>query len=213
MPRRTALVLAIGLATGLADGPCAQAAGVGELFREQSGARMDTAGSRAEGLAAYRGGKFATAVRLLTPFAQAGDAEAATALAIILRGFGELGVSREAVVQNLPGAAGWFKRAAQAGEPRAMVELAQMIEHGEGLPPDPVAAYQYYGAAAWAYSPGTEQTRAVADALRLKARIEIAIARGDEQDPKIQKLAAAWQRSRLAQLPLVPAGIAAARKP
>lgn len=192
-------------------GPVGIAAGQHSVFDHGDGWR-ETVSSRADAFAAYKSGKFATAMRLLAPFARSGDAEAETAIGIILRGLGELGVAREAVAKDLPAAAERFKHAALSREPRAMIELAQMREQGEGLPADLMSAYKYYASASLLYPPGAEQTRAIAGALRVRAQIEIALAQSAPGDLATQTLAAAWRDTKIAELPL-PSGVTATATP
>lgn len=124
--------------------------------------------SRSDGTAAFQAGRFATAVRLLRPYAEAGDADAQLKLGSILGGLGELGVGAERVTKDPPAAAKWLGRAAEGGNAEAMRDYARLAELGEGMARDPVTAFRYYAAAAAKLPGGREKTEAIEGALRLE---------------------------------------------
>ncbi|MFO1187835.1 MAG: hypothetical protein U1E87_10560 [Alphaproteobacteria bacterium] len=115
--------------------------------------------SRSDGTAAFQAGRFATAVRLLRPYAEAGDADAQLKLGSILGGLGELGVGAERVTKDPPAAAKWLGRAAEGGNAEAMRDYARLAELGEGMARDPVTAFRCYAAAAAKLPGGREKLR------------------------------------------------------
>ncbi len=132
----------------------------------------------ADGQAAYGKADFATAVRLLRPLAEAGNAEAEFSLGDMYdkgqgvpqdfalaakwyrkaadQGNAEaqrmLGIvydlGRPDVRQDLAQAAFWYRKAADQGNAKAQCALAHAYEEGRGVPKDYVQAYMWYSLAA-----------------------------------------------------------------
>lgn len=95
----------------------------------------------ADGLAAYDGGDFETALEEWRPLAEAGDAEAQVALAgLYLAGAG--------VATDAAAAVRWYRRAAEAGHPVAQLNLGDLYRRGLGVSRDLVAAYVWFALAA-----------------------------------------------------------------
>ena len=95
----------------------------------------------AEGLAAYDGGDFRSALETWRVLAQGGHAEAQVALAgLYMDGQGAPVSTRDAIH--------WYRRAAQAGHPVAQLNLGDIYARGLGVPPDPVEAYAWLTLAA-----------------------------------------------------------------
>ena len=95
----------------------------------------------ADGLAAYDGGDYATAIEEWRALADGGDATAQAALAGLYR-FGQ-GVPEDHVR-----AAAWYRRAAVQGEGGAQLNLGDMYADGLGLGRDLVQAYLWLSLAA-----------------------------------------------------------------
>jgi TPR repeat protein len=91
--------------------------------------------------AAYQNNDYATALRLVQPMAEAGDARAQSLLALMYyRGRG--------LPQDDRAAAGWFRRAAEAGDTSAQFYLGGMYSEGRGVPQVYTEAARFYGMAA-----------------------------------------------------------------
>jgi uncharacterized protein len=99
------------------------------------------AGPFEDGEAAYKSGDYATAVRLLGPLAEQGDATAQYNLGVIYA-FGR------GVPQNFPLAATWYSKSADQGLPDAQYNLGFMYEKGLGVPQDYTEAAKLYRLAA-----------------------------------------------------------------
>jgi TPR repeat protein len=95
----------------------------------------------ADGLAAYDGGDYATALSEWQVLADAGDARAQAALAGLYR-YGQ-GVRADPVE-----AARWYRLAAEQGEAMAQLNLGEMYDLGLGVGRDPVEAYRWLSLAA-----------------------------------------------------------------
>jgi TPR repeat protein len=187
--------------------------GGGEQSAFHGGAWSALPESRADAFIAYRAGKFVTALRLLLPFARAGDVEAASKVGLILGELGRMGVGRESVRQDASAAAEWFKRAAERGEPVASGEYARMREHGEGVPRDLLLAFHFYNEAAKTYPPGPDQLRASADAARVRINIDQLIAGAPPEGPKAKSLPKPGRRAEPAEGGLPAANVTGATRP
>jgi TPR repeat protein len=93
------------------------------------------------GLAAYEGGDYTTALRELRPLAEKGNAEAQTALGLMYR-YGE------GVPQNYVEAVKWYRKAARQGHARAQNALGNRYRLGQGVPQDYTEAAKWYRKAA-----------------------------------------------------------------
>ena len=94
------------------------------------------AGQLEDGVSATKRGDYATALRLMRPLAQRGDAVAQFSL-------GGMFDSGKGVPRDYVQAAFWYRRAADQGVPLAQLSLGMMYYAGEGMPQD------YSVAAAW----------------------------------------------------------------
>jgi hypothetical protein len=95
----------------------------------------------AQGLAAYDSGDYRTAFEEWHALAEAGDAEAQTALAgLYLDGQGAPADAAEAVR--------WYRRAAEQGDPVAQQNLGDLYRRGVGVGRDLVSAYVWLSRAA-----------------------------------------------------------------
>ena len=114
---------------------------------------------------AYRLGKgvpidLARAQGLFEQAARKGHLDAATTLGILLFQNG-----------NRTGAMRWLKRAAEAGEARAMLLYGTALYNGDGVAPDPVAAYAFVSrAAAQGLEPAKATLADLDEALPLEDR-------------------------------------------
>jgi hypothetical protein len=125
------------------------------------------------GIAAFEAKQFAQALRLLSPLAETGSADAQYRLAIMyqnglglvrnellaykwmqsaaqqdygpaLHGLGFMYMDGDCAAQDDVRALQWFEAAAKQGLAGAMVALAQMLEQGRGTAPDPKRAKTLY---------------------------------------------------------------------
>jgi uncharacterized protein len=99
-----------------------------------------------EGVAAFRRGDFPTAVRILGPLAERGNAEAQALLGFMYE-YGR-GVPQNAVV-----AVHWYVCAAEQGNPAGQYHLGLMYDKGHGVPRSAVLAYKWLNLAAAAAPP------------------------------------------------------------
>jgi uncharacterized protein len=112
-----ALIFAVGLAGSVAAGP----------FEDAT--------------AAYEKGDYATALRLVRPLAEQGDAMAQVQLGVMYN-IGQ-GVPRDYAT-----AVSWYRKAAEQGDAKAQFYLGLIYERGEGVPRDYAAAVNWYRKAA-----------------------------------------------------------------
>ena len=95
----------------------------------------------ADGLAAYERADYAAALAVLTPLAQAGDADAQLRLGRMF--YAGLGVAQDFVT-----AAAWLQKAAAAGVGEAQDGLGRLYYSGEGVPQDFAEAARLFRSAA-----------------------------------------------------------------
>jgi TPR repeat protein len=99
------------------------------------------AGPLEESMAAYDRGDYATAVRLLRPLADQGNAQAQNSL-------GALYYNGKGVAQDFKEAVKWYRLAAVQGHTSAQVNLAAMYYEGQGVAEDFIRAYMWLSIAA-----------------------------------------------------------------
>jgi TPR repeat protein len=164
--------------------------------------------SRSDAVSAYEGGRFATALRLLRPFAEGSDPDAQLKAGRILGGLGELGVGAERVPTDSVAAVMWLGRSAKGGNVAAMRDYGRAAEFGDGMPRDPVLAFRFYAQAAQKLPDGEEKAAALADALRLKPEAARYAAEFPAEDRQAQSLAEAlrWTET-------LASGVTAATRP
>ena len=133
-----------------------------------------------DAVAAYERGDYATAFRLMKPFAEKGDPKAQHNLGVMYdygrgvpqnyteamkwyrkaaeQGFPDsqhnLGVMYEkgqGVPQNFTEAAKWYRRAAEQGLPESQVNLGMLYYNGQGVPQDYVLAHMWLSLASSQY--------------------------------------------------------------
>jgi TPR repeat protein len=95
------------------------------------------AGPLEDGLAAYKKGDFDTAVRLLRPLAEKGDAQAEEKL-------GRMYQRGKGVPKNFERAVEWYRKAAEKGDAAAQGRLGFLYRVGAGVPRDLKLAMQWY---------------------------------------------------------------------
>jgi uncharacterized protein len=170
------------------------------------------AGPLEDGLAAYEREDYATAIQVLRPLADRGNADAQARLGWMYH-YGEgvpqddaaaaswyrkaanqgdadaqstLGFLYEygkGVPQDDAAAASWYRKAANQGSARAQIDLGYMYDHGQGVPQDYVAAHMWFSLAA---AGGLKQA--------LTSRDEVAAKMTPEQIAEAEKRFAKWQR-------------------
>jgi len=94
-----------------------------------------------DGLAAYQRGDYTTALRLLRPLADKGDAKAQFSLGVMYD-------KGQGVTQDYTEALNWYHRAAEQGDAKAQFNLGAMYENGQGVPPDHTQAVKWFRKAA-----------------------------------------------------------------
>jgi uncharacterized protein len=133
------------------------------------------AGPYADGIAAYMKGDYATALRLMLPLAEQGDAAAQYELGFMY--FDGQGIGRDYTA-----AVSWFRKAADQGNASAQVSLGQMYRDGQGVPQDYVIAHMWFNLAA-----------ASGNKIAVKARDNVAARMTPAQVAEAQKLAREWK--------------------
>lgn len=93
------------------------------------------------GYAAYDKGDHVTALRLLQPLGEQGDARAQAVL-------GAINYAGRGVPRNDAEAVRWFRLAADQGDPSAQFRLGLMYSDGDGIPQDQAEAARWYRLAA-----------------------------------------------------------------
>jgi TPR repeat protein len=131
-----------------------------------------------EGLAAYDAGDYRTAFEEWRALAEAGDAEAQTAIAgLYLDGLGTA-VDPAAALR-------WYRRAAEQGEPVAQQNLGDLYGQGRGAARDLVSAYVWLSLAA-------EQGRR----WSAQRRDELSPQLSPEQNAEAEARLEAWAKAR-----------------
>lgn len=113
------------------------------------------ADSLEDSLAAYDRADYATAIRLLRPLAEQGNAQAQNAL-------GAMYFNGKGLAQDFKEAFKWYRSAAVQGYGSAQVNLGAMYYEGQGVAEDFVRSYMWLNIAA---------TKGNADAIRLRDSI------------------------------------------
>ena len=99
------------------------------------------AGDYEDGVVAYGKGDFATALRLLTPLAEQGDAKAQVILGYMFE-------KGEGVAQDFKTAVKWYTLSAEQGNASAQSNLGVMYAEGQGAAQDYVKAHMWWNIAA-----------------------------------------------------------------
>ena len=130
-------ILALGFALGVYSAALKQTAADLALALGFTGALQDADAAAA----AYQKGNYPTALRLLRPLADQGDAPAQFNLGIMY-------YHGRGVRQNDPEAAKWFHLAANQGDAPAQFYLGIMYSEGQGVPQDYAKSAKWYRLAA-----------------------------------------------------------------
>jgi len=124
-----------------------------------------------DAVSAYERGDYATAFRLMKPYAEKGDAKAQHNLGVMYD-YGR------GVPQNYTEAMKWYRRAAEQGLPEAQVNLGVLYYDGRGVPQDYVLAHMWLSLAASRYPPSVRKNvqdivhyREIVDAKMTPAQI------------------------------------------
>ncbi len=134
------------------------------------------AGAYEDALAAFKQRDFATAIRLLQPLADQGNANAQLVLGNAYYGN-----------KDYPEAARWYRRSAEQGNTGAQLNLGAMLETGEGVPRDYIDAYKWLNIAA-----ANERDPSVRDSI-MQDRDVLERHLTAEQLAKAQQLASEWK--------------------
>jgi uncharacterized protein len=114
---------------------------VAALMLAVSFASSVAAGALEDGVAAYEKGDYATALRLLRPIADQGDAGAQYNLGLMY-------ANGQGVPQDYAAAVNWYRKAAEQGDNGAQVNLGLMYDNGQGVQQDYATAMSWYRKAA-----------------------------------------------------------------
>jgi len=147
------------------------------ILLSSAGTRIP-AGPIEDATAALERHDFATALQLLRPLAERGNADAQMKL-------GFLYVAGGGIPQDYATAAKWFHLAADQGQPNAQCFLGLMYFEGRGVPRDYVSAHMWLNFAA---AGGIEDAVQYRDALAAKM--------SPAQIAKAQRLAREWKPGR-----------------
>jgi len=136
------------------------------------------AGPLENAIAAYLRGDYATAVRLLRPLADQGDARAQGAMGTLYEtGFG--------VPQDYKEAAAWYLKSAEQGNAKAEYNLGALYERGNGVPQDYVQALKWYTLSETRFGPTQLET---ADTVK-RAAMALTAKMNSKQIEEARKLA------------------------
>ena len=170
-----------------------------------------------DAVAAYERGDYATAFRLMKPFAEKGDAKSQHNLGVMYdygRGVPQnyteamkwyrkaaeqglpdaqhnLGVMYEkgqGVPQNFNEAAKWYRRAAEQGLPESQVNLGMLYYNGQGVPQDYVLAHMWLSLSASRYPASVRKN--VNDIVHYKEIVDAKMT--PAQIAEAQRLACEW---------------------
>jgi uncharacterized protein len=129
----TALSLAVGFVLGVYREPLQQS--IGDLVRPFG--LIGPVEHADAGFAAFQRGDYATALRLLPPLADRGDARAQSNL-------GHMYYHGRGVRQDDPEALKWFRAAADQSDAQAQLHLGIMYAEGQAVPKDSAEAAKWY---------------------------------------------------------------------
>jgi TPR repeat protein len=174
------------------------------------------AGPLEDGVAAYDGGDYATALRLMRPLAEQGNADAQNHLGQMYRqgqgvpqdyaaamkwyrkaaeqGYipGQINLANmyewDQGVQDRAAAASWYRKAAEQGDARAQLELGLMYDFGWGVPRDYVLAHMWLNLSA-----ARTDRFDINAGEAVKARDILATMMTPAQIAEAQKLAREWK--------------------
>ena len=140
------------------------------------------AGPFENGVAAYKRGDYATALRLWRPLADQGDA-------VVQKSLGFMYANGHGVPRDYAEAVKWYRKAAEQGDADAQANLGDMYANGQGVPRDYVQAHKWFNLAA-AHFPASEtegREKAVINRDRVAGKMNAA------QIAEAQRLAREWK--------------------
>jgi TPR repeat protein len=150
----------------------------GVLALVLSGAALS--GPLEDASAAYEKGDFATALSLLRPMADQGNADAQT-------GLGWMYEDGEGVPQDYGQAIAWYRMAADQRNAEAQGNLGGIYEDGRGVPQDYVRAHMWFDLAASGASDASVRDHAVRDREHVAAKMT------PDQIAEAQRMASEWK--------------------
>ncbi len=116
------------------------------------------------GLAAWRSGDYATALREWTPLAEQGHADAQSNLGVMY-------AAGEGVPQDYVEAVRWYRLAAEQGDVFAQMSLGFLYENDRGVPQDYVTAHMWFNIVAENGGTNAAESRDKVTALMTSADI------------------------------------------
>jgi hypothetical protein len=134
------------------------------------------------GYAAYQKGNYETALRLLRPLSESGDARAQFNLGVMYS-------EGQGVPQDYAEAGKWYRLSAEQGYAQAQYNLGLWYAQGEGGPHDDVQAHMWFNLAAARFPPSDILSRSAA----IKNRDTLASRMTPDQIAQAQRLAREWQ--------------------
>jgi hypothetical protein len=138
------------------------------------------AGPYEDSIAALEHGDYPTALRLLRPLADQGNASAQSVLGLMY-------AIGQGVRQNYAEAAKWLRKAADQGDATAQASLGNMYEGGVGVPKDYIQAHKWFNLSLARAPPGEMHD------LGVKLRDSVAAKMTPVQIAEAQKLAREWK--------------------
>jgi TPR repeat protein len=147
------------------------------------------AGPIEDGMAAYRRGDCATAMRLLRPIADHGDAGAPFDLGVMYD-------KGQGVSQDYMAAGRWYRKVADQEFADAQSNLGLMYKNGRGVPQDYLVAHMWYNLAAAGGSQAALGYRDSVAARMTPAQIAEAQKRAAEWRPKIANASSTEHKQR-----------------
>ncbi len=132
------------------------------------------------GVAAYKLGAYAAALREWRPLAEQGNAKAQYNLGLMYR-------KGQGVPQDDAEGVGWYRKAAEQGHASAQYNLGFIYGKGQGVPQDDAQAHMWFDLAASRYPPGEGRDQAV------RNRDNVAEKMTPAQISEAQKLAREWK--------------------
>jgi TPR repeat protein len=152
------------------------------VFLAFASAAPAAAGPIEDARTAYVRGDFTTAIRIIRPLAEQGDA-------IAQYNLGYMYAHGQGVAENDTEAIKWLYKAAEQGYAAAYYSLGVMYEHGQGVVQDFVQAYVWFSLAAVGASASEPRRRKNA----ISARDKLAAKMSPAQVAQAQKLASEWK--------------------
>ena len=135
--------------------------------------------------AAVNRGDFATALRIIQPLADQGNAKAQTLLGLMY-------AEGSGVAQSYAEAMRWYRRAADQGDYNAQMFIGFLYRDGNGVPQDYVQSYLWLNLAAQSNAPAEEPGHYTPAQIAAMGRDDVARLMSPAQLAKAQNLAKDW---------------------